>query len=69
MAAQPTPMQLAARANGAKGGLARARNLSAARRKEIAQKAGQATLDNYGTGFFSHASKQRKVVGRNRKPV
>lgn len=61
---QPTPRQAAARINGAKGGLARARNLTAARRKEIASKAGTATKDAYGAGFFSHVSKQRKVFSR-----
>lgn len=62
MATQPTPRQLSSRLNGAKGGLARAKNLSAARRKEIASKAGTATKDNYGVGFFSHVSKLRKAI-------
>lgn len=57
MATQPTPMQLAARANARLGGLARAKKLTAKRRKEIATKAGNATKDAYALGFYSHISK------------
>jgi hypothetical protein len=69
MTYQPTAMQLAARANGMKGGLARARNLSATQRSEIATRGGNATKDAYGVDLYSHIGKLRKVVGRNRKPV
>ena len=62
-------MQLAARANGAKGGQARARKLTAARRSEIATKGGNATKDAYAVDFYSHIGTRRKVVGRYRKPV
>ena len=42
---QPSPRILASRENGRKGGLARAKKLSAERRSEIASKAGRACLD------------------------
>lgn len=61
-------MQLASRRNGAKGGLARAKKLSAARRSEIAQKAGTATKDIYGVDLYSHIGRMRKTVGRYKKP-
>jgi hypothetical protein len=68
-AKQPTPREIACRANGRKGGLARAKKLSASRRKEIASKAGMQTIKNHTADYFSFISKKRKVVGRYRTPV
>jgi hypothetical protein len=66
---QPSAMQIANRKKARLGGLARARKLSAARRSEIAQKAGNATKDAYGVDLYSYIGKLRKNVGRTRKPV
>lgn len=66
---QLSAMQVANRAKGKLGGIARAAKLTAERRIEIATKAGTATKDAYGVGLYSHIGKYRKVVGRNRKPV
>jgi len=57
MATQPTASQLANRVNGRLGGLARAKKLTAKRRKEIATKAGNATKTAYGIGIYGHISK------------
>lgn len=69
MSSQPTPMQVAARRNGSLGGIARAKKLSAAKRSEIARKAGTACSDAYGSDLYRHLGTLRKVVGRNRTPV
>lgn len=68
-AKQPTPRQIACRANGAKGGKARAKNLSAQELKAIASKAGKATHANHGDDYFIWLHKQRKYIGRYRTPV
>lgn len=66
---QPTPRQIACRANGRKGGLARAKNLTDKQLSEIGQKGGKATLDKLGVDFFAFMTGKRKVVGRYRTPI
>lgn len=57
--AQPSPKVLAARINGAKGGLARAAKLSASRRREIASMGGTKTFETYGESFLSYIGKKK----------
>lgn len=68
-AKQLTPRQVANRANGKKGGQARARKLSSEQRKKIAASGGKTTSLLYGSEFYSFIDKKRKHVGRYRTPV
>ena len=72
---QLTPRQVAGRANGKKGGLARAANNSKEQIAAFGKLGGKTTLAKYGRDFFSFATTKRKVVngktqcGRYRKVV
>ena len=63
-AKQPTPRQIASRANGRKGGLARAKNLSAQEMKDIAASGGKSTHERYGDDYFGFIARRRTRVGR-----
>jgi len=63
-AKQPTPRQIAARANGRKGGLARAQNLTAQAIKDIASSGGKKVHAIYGDDYFGFLANRRKRVGR-----
>lgn len=69
VATQISPRTLAARANGAKGGIARAANHTKTEIQSWGSKGGTATLQRHGKDFFSHAVSKRKTVGRYRTPV
>jgi hypothetical protein len=68
-AKQPTPRQIAARRNGSKGGLARAKNLSVQALKKIASSGGKTTHQKYGDEYFCFIASRRQRVGRYRTPV
>lgn len=68
-AKQLTPRQIACRANGKKGGLSRAKNLSKQRKQEIASSGGRTTHLRYGDDYFGFIAKKRKNVGRYSSPV
>lgn len=68
-AKQPTPRQLAARANGRKGGIARAERLTAKAMSEIAALGGSTTHKKYGDDYFGFLASRRKRVGRYRTPI
>lgn len=68
-AKQPTPRQVACRLNARKGGLARAKNLSAQERRDIASKGGTQTHKNHGDDYYAWLWKQHKRVGRYSTPV
>ena len=66
---QPSPKVLACRANGRKGGLARAKNNTKAKMREWSSKGGRKCVDVLTSDFMSFLTTQRKTVGRYRKPV
>lgn len=66
---QPSPRVLAARRNGALGGLARAKKYSKQQRREWSGKGGDTTADRYGTEFAKYRSTCRKKIGRHAVPV
>lgn len=68
-AKQLTPRQIACRANGRCGGLARAKKLTAAEKRKIASEAGKATHRNHGDDYYAFIARKRKRVGRYSTPV
>ena len=62
---QPSPRQVAAKLNGAKGGRARAAKLSAVQRSAIAAKAGMACFDLYGSDLYRSIRRKRKHLKRS----
>jgi hypothetical protein len=68
-AKQPTPRQIACRANGRKGGLARAKKLTKKEIVAIAIKGGNKLHQKHGDDYYSFIASRRKTVGRYRTPV
>lgn len=68
-AKQPTPREVASRIAGRKGGLARAKNLTAQEKKDIASKGGKAIHNNHGDDYYAFLAGRRKRVGRYRQPA
>lgn len=66
---QPSPRAIASRRNGALGGKARAAKYSKKQIQEWGAKGGLATSALYGPDLVRHRFKNRKTVGRYRKPA
>jgi hypothetical protein len=66
---QPSPKVLSCRENGRKGGLARVAKQTQAQRSAVAGMGGSKCAELHGDDFFAHIAKQKRFVGRYRKPT